>query len=165
MNQREKLRRMSRSKKVFRRPGKFWSRISPKTVPEAQKQACVYMLKIFEQHVEHILKNIFENMMENFFKKYNLNINKFANKIWMNKKDVINLSTSGHMIGMHSFSHSSQMSKLSKNEQELEYKKNYNHLKSICKKKIITMSHPLNSYNHTTLKILKKMDNSQIIVY
>ena len=102
-------------------------------------------------------KNKFENMMENFFKKYNLNINKFANKIWMNKKDVINLSTSGHMIGMHSFSHSSQMSKLSKNEQELEYKKNYNHLKSICKKKIITMSHPLNSYNHTTLKILKKM--------
>ena len=45
------------------------------------------------------------------------------------------------------------MSKLSKNEQELEYKNNYNYLKSICKKRILSMSHPLNSYNTTTLKI------------
>ena len=49
------------------------------------------------------------------------------------------------------------MSKLSNNEQELEYKNNYKYIKSICKKRILSMSHPLNSYNNTTLKILKKM--------
>ena len=43
------------------------------------------------------------------------------------------------------------------NSKSLLNKNNYNYLKSICKKKILSMSHPLNTYNTTTLKILKKM--------
>ena len=49
------------------------------------------------------------------------------------------------------------MSKLSKEKQELEYQKNYDHLKGLIGKPIRVMSHPCGDYNETTLEILKSM--------
>jgi len=128
-----------------------------------KKESKLYKFYSNSEHKYRYLRNVcfskrkFEFLMENFCITYNLNINKFSKNIWMNKKNIINLSKSGHMIGMHSFSHPFKMSNLSKPEQEIEYKKNYSCIKSISKKKIVSMSHPLNSYNRTTLKILRKM--------
>ena len=50
------------------------------------------------------------------------------------------------------------MKLLSEKEQRNEYNKNYKYLKSILNKKPIAMSHPLDSYNHLSLKILKKLN-------
>ncbi|MBD1161754.1 polysaccharide deacetylase family protein [Pelagibacterales bacterium SAG-MED15] len=96
----------------------------------------------------------FEKIMENFFRFYNLNVKDFYKNTWLDKKDLINLNKKGHMIGMHSFSHPYKMSKLTIKKQRLEYLKNFNYLKRILKKKPISMSHPLDSYNKNTLKIL-----------
>ena len=62
-----------------------------------------------------------------------------------------------YIIGLHSFSHPQKISKLPYSKQFMEYKKNYETLSSICKKKIVSMSHSMNSYNSDTFKILKKM--------
>ena len=80
---------------------------------------------------------------------YNFDLPDFPN--------LINLSKKGHMIGMHSFSHPYRMSKLTTKKQRLEYLKNFNYLKRILKKKPISMSHPLDSYNKNTIKILTNM--------
>lgn len=100
----------------------------------------------------------FEDTMENFFKKYRLNVNKFYKNTWLDKKDLIELNKKGHVIGLHSFSHPYRMKLLSEKEQRNEYNKNYKYLKSILNKKPIAMSHPLDSYNHLSLKILKKLN-------
>ena len=47
----------------------------------------------------------------------------------------------GHLIGLHSYSHPTQMSKLSKEKQELEYQNNYDHLTGLISKPIKVMSH------------------------
>ena len=102
-------------------------------------------------------KSKFENLMENFFENYGLKINNFYKNTWMSKNDLKKLNKEGHLIGMHSFSHPFRMSALTSKKQFNEYYKNFRHLKSITKQKPISMSHPLDSYNKTSLIILKKL--------
>lgn len=97
----------------------------------------------------------FENIMENFFQFYNLKVKNFYKNTWLNKKDLINLDKKGHIIGLHSYSHPYRISSLTIKNQRLEYSKNFKFLRSILKKNPIAMSHPLDSYNQNTLKILK----------
>ncbi len=99
----------------------------------------------------------FESTMENFFKKYGINVNKFYKNTWLDKKDLIKLDKKGHVIGLHSYSHPYRMKSLSEKEQKNEYNKNFKYLKSVLKKKPFAMSHPLDSYNDFSLKILKKL--------
>jgi len=80
-----------------------------------------------------------------------------AQKLWVNKSDIKKLNNLGHMVGMHSHSHDLNFKGLSRNKQIREYKLNYEELYKITKIKPISMSHPLNSYNKETLKILKKL--------
>ena len=77
--------------------------------------------------------------------------------MWVNKSDIKKLNKLGHMVGMHSHSHDLNFKGLSRNKQIREYKLNYEELYKITKIKPISMSHPLNSYNKETLKILKKL--------
>ena len=105
----------------------------------------------------HYPRKKFENLMVKFFKSFGLNVKNFYKNTWLNKKDLINLNKKGHMIGMHSFSHPFRMSSLTEKEQKIEYKKNFNYLRLVLKKKPITMSHPLDSYNNHSLKILKNL--------
>ena len=62
----------------------------------------------------------------------------------------------GHLIGLHSFSHPTQMSKLTYFEQFKEYQRNYYDLKGIVGD-IISMSHPCGNYNDDTLTILEEL--------
>lgn len=104
----------------------------------------------------YVRKN-FERLMIKFFKNKKINLYKENKKIWLTKNDITYLCKNNHVIGMHSFTHPPKISKLSYKEQENEYRKNYKTLKLICNKEISSMSHPMNSYNHDTFKILKKM--------
>ena len=98
-----------------------------------------------------------EKLMINFFLKKNINLSKESKKIWLSKKDISYLCKNNHVIGLHSFSHPSQISQLSNKSQEREYRKNLYSLNSICHKEITSMAHPMNSYNSNTFKVLKKL--------
>ena len=102
-------------------------------------------------------KKKIENLLDNFFRTFGLKVRDLYKNTWMSRKDFVKLNKQGHMIGMHSFSHPYRMSSLSQKQQRIEYQKNFNNIKSITKKKPITMSHPLGSYNKTTLKILNNL--------
>lgn len=75
----------------------------------------------------------------------------------MSEENLKDIDSQGHTIGLHSYSHPTQMSKISKLEQEIEYQKNYHHLYSLIGKHITTMSHPCGDYNQDTLSILSAM--------
>lgn len=100
----------------------------------------------------------YDQIMEIFFKKKKFDKSKILNKLFFSKNDLKKLVKKGHMIGLHSHTHPSQISKLSKNKQLFEYKKNKSILEKIIKKNVISMSHPCGSYNKMTIKILKKLD-------
>ena len=76
--------------------------------------------------------------------------------LWISEENLRDISRRGHLVGLHSYSHPTQMSKLSYKEQLNQYGKNYEHLTSIVGN-IESMSHPCGDYNSDTIQILDDM--------
>ena len=72
----------------------------------------------------------------------------------MDKNDLKDLSEKGHIVGLHSHSHPTNMGEKSFNFQNENYKTNKHILEDVLKKDVFSMSHPCNSYNNDTLEIL-----------
>lgn len=81
----------------------------------------------------------------------------FASDLWMKPEHVKELKARGNVIGLHSHTHPTTMSKLSLPEQEKEYGDNFDFLRGLLGEKPLTVSHPCNSYNEGTLDILKSL--------
>jgi len=95
--------------------------------------------------------------MYTFMDKKNFLIKDASKKLWMSKEHVKNLSSQGHIIGMHSHSHPTQIGKMELTKQQMEYEKNFEILSFLLDQKPTVMSHPCNSYSEETLRILKRM--------
>ena len=77
--------------------------------------------------------------------------------LWMTVDELSDIHKQGHTIGLHSYSHPTQISKLSKFEQQTEYQRNYEHLSKVTQTHIDVMSHPCGDYNQDTLDVLSSM--------
>ena len=85
---------------------------------------------------------------------------KFYSNLFFNKEDLINLNKLGHLIGLHSHNHPTQLEALSYEKQKQQYKKNISTISKIIskpQKEIKWMSHPCGSYDNNTLQILKEI--------
>jgi peptidoglycan/xylan/chitin deacetylase (PgdA/CDA1 family) len=103
--------------------------------------------------VEAALLNMSRNQL---MIKHHFNKESASRNLWMSNENIQELHRSGHIIGLHSYSHPTTLHTLTMKEQELEYEKNFDHLSSILNDKPIAMSHPCGNYNEDTLKILNK---------
>ncbi len=77
--------------------------------------------------------------------------------LWMSRDDVKNLRAQGHVIGLHSHTHPTDMASLPAAQQEDEYRRNRACLSSLLGEEIVCMSHPCNSYGSGTLELLQGM--------
>ena len=100
----------------------------------------------------------YHKIMKSLMLKKSFNIALAKKNLWMTENDLIKISNKGHVIGLHSYSHPTQMSKLNKSDQEMEYRKNFDHLSKLIKKPIKTMAHPCGDYSKDTLNILNAMN-------
>lgn len=98
----------------------------------------------------------YEQVMDSLMIKHRFDKALASNNLWMSDENIKALHGTGHVIGLHSYSHPTAMHTLSKEEQEFEYKKNFDHLELVLKAKPIAMSHPCGNYNEDTLKIMRK---------
>ena len=101
--------------------------------------------------------NKYHSIMNNMITKKNFKVDEVKKKLWMTEDNLKTIHKKGHVVGLHSYSHPTQMSRLSKEEQFNEYKKNFEHLSRIIGNRIETMSHPCGDYDNDTLQILKEM--------
>lgn len=85
------------------------------------------------------------------------NVGHHRHNLWLTAAEVRQLSDSGHIIGMHTHSHPNEVAALSYEEQQIEYETNQRILQAICDKPVTCMSHPCNSYNADTLRILEAL--------
>ena len=107
---------------------------------------------------QFLLGNQYNEIMSDLMIGKGFDVNLAKQNLWMSEQDLVIIESKGHIIGLHSYSHPTQMSKLSKTEQNLEYLRNYEHLSELIGKPINAMSHPCGDYNETTLNILKEMN-------
>lgn len=98
----------------------------------------------------------YEQLMLNLMASKGFYPSEIIKDLWMSEDDLKEISKQGHLVGLHSYNHPTQMSKLSYQEQHEQYKKNLDHLNTVVGE-IVCMSHPCGDYNYDTLKILDEM--------
>ena len=100
----------------------------------------------------------YTNTMLELISEKNFDINEAKKNLWMKEDELLKIHKNGHIVGLHSYSHPTQISKLTTDQQLTEYQKNYIHLSEVLKtSEIISMAHPCGDYNLDTLSILKGM--------
>tara|TARA_X000000950_G_scaffold289513_1_gene414554 strand:+ start:1281 stop:2183 length:903 start_codon:yes stop_codon:yes gene_type:complete len=99
----------------------------------------------------------FNEILNSMIKDKKVNLDYVKKKLYLNSKHVKKLFKEGHAIGLHSHNHPPSFEDLTLQDQKKEYTKCHRMIKKITNSPPISMSHPCNSYNKTTLKILKKM--------
>jgi peptidoglycan/xylan/chitin deacetylase (PgdA/CDA1 family) len=82
---------------------------------------------------------------------------RMAQQLWLTREDISQLHHSGHVIGLHSHTHPTNMQRLSNKEQFEEYQTNKQILESVIQSPVSCMSHPCNSYNRDSLTVLKQL--------
>tara|TARA_Y100001968_G_scaffold262691_1_gene251067 strand:+ start:1189 stop:2097 length:909 start_codon:yes stop_codon:yes gene_type:complete len=99
----------------------------------------------------------YHEIMKRMMLSYPFKIDDAMKNLWMTEDELKSIHKKGHTIGLHSYTHPTQMSKLTRKNQESEYSKNYEHLSQLLESPIKAMSHPCGNYNNDTLEILEKM--------
>jgi peptidoglycan/xylan/chitin deacetylase (PgdA/CDA1 family) len=101
-------------------------------------------------------KEKYEILMDRLAKEAGMHNNgEILSKLWLTNKQLRELNSKGHSIGLHSYDHPTAISSLSYAEQFSQYSKNFFHIEQTCKRKPIAMSHPCNSYSQETISVLK----------
>ena len=91
-------------------------------------------------------------------KNSSFNYKKVIPLLCISKQDLKKISNLGHHIGLHSHTHPTNIARLNSDEQLKEYAENKYVLESIIKKNVISVAHPVNSYNSKTLQILSSLN-------
>ncbi len=78
-------------------------------------------------------------------------------RLWMDASHVAGLAAAGHVVGLHSHTHPTQMERLDREQQAAEYTTNHRVLSEVCGIAPRTMSHPCGSYGLATLDILRSL--------
>ena len=78
--------------------------------------------------------------------------------MWMAPKDLSDLVSGGHSVGLHSHSHPTAMADLSYGEQLEEYSSNKTWIEDYLGLSPKWVAHPCGSYSETTLRVLQELD-------
>jgi peptidoglycan/xylan/chitin deacetylase (PgdA/CDA1 family) len=96
-------------------------------------------------------------VMDEMMSHAGVDVNDIAAGLWMTGDNLKQLHAEGHVIGLHSHTHPTRLERLGRDRQYDEYARNSRYLSDLLGAPPIAMSHPCNSYNVTTLPILKEL--------
>lgn len=102
-------------------------------------------------------RNEYINIMNYMINYHKVPIKELSKNLYMSENDIKDLSSSGHLIGLHSHNHPTKITELDFENHENEYKKNFEFISKLVKKNPIAMSHPCNIYDQNTFKILNNL--------
>jgi peptidoglycan/xylan/chitin deacetylase (PgdA/CDA1 family) len=100
----------------------------------------------------------YDEILDKLFKQYNTSCDELLKNIYISKNEILDIHNKGHMIGLHSENHPTNMNTLSKEIQYNEYFTNFNNLKEITGINPVSMAHPCGKYNKDTLEVLKELN-------
>ena len=99
----------------------------------------------------------FQLIMENMLAGYGLDRKQISANLWMSNDDLVMLSRNQHVVGLHSYSHPTNLASLDYVDQLAEYRRNADHIVRVTGSTPKAMAHPVNSYSTGALKILRTM--------
>lgn len=99
----------------------------------------------------------YRKVMDLMVAKSGFGADQLRNLLWMDNECITHLQGRGHIVGLHSYSHPTLLAHLPINEQYEEYERNFSHLSTTLGHPVKSMSHPCNSYDDATLRILREL--------
>ncbi len=95
--------------------------------------------------------------MEEMIRDSGLDVAQIVGELWMDEQQIRCLHGKGHYIGLHSHSHPTKLSALSREDQYGEYSQNQRFIADLIGDRVVTMSHPNSSYNDDSLSVLEQL--------
>jgi peptidoglycan/xylan/chitin deacetylase (PgdA/CDA1 family) len=105
----------------------------------------------------HLDRDMYYRICENMMAARGFDMRAAAEKIWLDNAWLKRLDAEGHMIGLHSTSHPTNLGTWSRERQAEEYGHNQRHLTAVLGNSPISVSYPNGSYNSATLSIMHEM--------
>jgi hypothetical protein len=99
----------------------------------------------------------YAQVMDEMMRSAGYDVRVAARRLWMGNDEVRSLHEAGHVIGLHSHTHPTRIERLNEDEQRYEYRSNFAHLTTLLGEPPQAVSHPCNSYNAATLRILRSL--------
>lgn len=102
----------------------------------------------------------YSKIMHQMFDEKKFKPHKCLKDIFLSSKNINELKSKGHIIGLHSHTHPNRIDNISQKEQKKEYTQNKQLLMQILKlesEELKSMSHPSGKYNEETIKILNNL--------
>ena len=96
--------------------------------------------------------------MQLIIKAHGTSIDEINQKITMSRESITDLSDQGHVIGLHSHSHPTNITRITTAEKLSEYSVNSQYLSNYLSKAPNCMSHPNGVYDEDILRILREME-------
>lgn len=100
---------------------------------------------------------VYSEIMKIQMARRNFSPAKIINNLWMSEEDIRNLGSEGHVVGLHSYNHPTNIGNLDYDQQYQEYALNSKHLCRLVNTRPYVMAHPCGRYSAYTLKILTDM--------
>ena len=97
-------------------------------------------------------------IMKLIIKIHGTSIDEINKKITMSRESITQLANQGHVVGLHSHSHPTKITRLTNEEKLSEYSLNSEYLTVYLDKAPNCMSHPNGRYDEEILKILREMN-------
>jgi peptidoglycan/xylan/chitin deacetylase (PgdA/CDA1 family) len=108
---------------------------------------------------DHVLgRREYERLMDLIIQEQGVTLYELSRDLWMSDAQLRYLTEEGHMVGLHSYSHPTELASLPYTEQREEYQKNYQHLRRACGRPPVAVAHPTNSYSKESIEILEALD-------
>jgi peptidoglycan/xylan/chitin deacetylase (PgdA/CDA1 family) len=99
----------------------------------------------------------YQDVMDTMIADSGVSLGDLVAGLWMDDKCVRQLHDQGHVVGLHSHTHPTRLERLDREGQRAEYAANIAYLTNLLGTTPTAMSHPCNSYNATTLEVLREL--------
>jgi hypothetical protein len=103
--------------------------------------------------------NVYFSIIDSMMKYKGINYSDFSGmNSFLQKEHIRQISQMGHLIGLHTHTHPTNISKFNYSEQEYEFVRNKQIIEDITSQSVVVASYPCGRYNEDTLSVLKKLD-------
>lgn len=114
----------------------------------------IFVKRVLQTALDEKLRGL---IASNLFEKYvGLKEEVFARELYLNGEQITCMKNNGMFIGLHGYNHY-WLGNLSKEEQEIEFKKALNSMDQYIDRNAWVMNYPYGSYNTDTVSIIEKL--------
>ncbi len=98
----------------------------------------------------------YEAVVYSLMQSRGVDVDSLSAGLWLGDDHLRQLHHKGHVIGLHSYDHPTNLAALNAADQRAQYVRNWEHISRVCEPPV-SMSHPCNSYSEVTLVLLAEL--------